>query len=56
MKSNLQKYFSKIGKKGGENRMASMTPEAMREFVMKGVAARKRNKELRKISIDKAAL
>lgn len=48
--------MSKLGKKGGRNRMAKMSPEMLREFVMKGVAKRKENKLKRVLTNNKSVL
>lgn len=56
MNLEIRKYMSKLGKKGGRNRMAKMSPEMLREFVMKGVAKRKENKLKKTIDNNKSVL
>lgn len=56
MNLEIRKYMSKLGKKGGKNRMAKMTPEMLREFVMKGVAKRKENKLKRVLTNNNSVL
>lgn len=56
MNNTIRKYMSKLGKKGGKNRMAKMSPEMLREFVMKGVAKRKENKLKRVLTNNNTAL
>ena len=46
MKLEFKKYFSKLGSKGGKNRMKSMTKEQRKEFSLKGVKARQTKAEL----------
>ena len=56
MNLEIRKYMSKLGKKGGMNRMAKMSPEMLREFVMKGVAKRKENKLKKTLGNNKSVL